>query len=75
MEKISLDMSREEELSKNVRSFPVLHDKSYKGFKENYAVKYSWDGVVTALEFIQTSNYFYFNSFVSFFLNYLIRLA
>ena len=49
MEKVSLGISREEELSETVRSFLVLYDKSYKGFKEKDAVKNSWDGVVTVL--------------------------
>ena len=42
MEKVSLDISREEELSETVRSFPVLYDKSHKGFKEKDAVKNAW---------------------------------
>ena len=53
MENFSPDISREE-------------DKSHKGFKEN-PVKNTWNKVVTALEFIQSRNYFYFNFFASFF--------
>ena len=67
MEKVSPEISREEELSETVRSFPVLYDKSHKGFKEKDAVKNAWDGVVTALKFIPSCNYFYFNSSISFF--------
>ena len=67
MEKVSLDISREEELSATVRSFQFSHDKSRKRFKEKDALKNAWDGFATALEFIQTGNYFYFNSFISFF--------
>ena len=62
MEKVSPEISREEQLSET-----ALYDKSHKGFKEKDAVKYAWDGVVTALEFIPTGNYFYFNSSISFF--------
>ena len=39
MEKVSPYISREEELSKTVRSFQVLYDKFHKGFKEKDAVK------------------------------------
>ena len=68
MEKFSLDISRQEELSETVRSFPVLYDKSHKRFKEKDAMKNACDGVATALEFIKTRNYFYFNSYyISFF--------
>ena len=58
MEKVSLDISREEELLKTVRSFPVLYDKPHKSFKEKDLVKNAWNGVATTLEFIQTGNYF-----------------
>ena len=58
MEKDSPEISREEELSETVRSFPVLYDKSHKGFKEKDAMKNAWDAVVTALEYIPIGNYF-----------------
>ena len=67
MVKVSLDISRKEELSETVRSFPVFYDKSHKGFKEKNAIKNACDGVATAFEFIKTPNYFYFNSFIPFF--------
>ena len=66
MEKVSPEIFREEELLQTVRGFPVLH-KSHKMFKEKDSVKNALDGVVTALKFIQTGTYFYFNSFNSFF--------
>ena len=62
MEKISPEIFREQEMPETVRGFPVLCDKSRKGFKEKDAMKNAWDGVVRALEFIQTGNYFYLNS-------------
>ena len=74
MEKVSLEISREKELLETVKSFPVLY-KSHKEFKEKDALKNAWDRVVATLEFIQTGNYFYFNYFISFFLNYLIHLV
>ena len=36
---VSLDISKEEELSENVRGLLVLHDKALEGFKENDAIK------------------------------------
>ena len=60
MESISLDISREEELSETVRSFLVLYDKSHKRFKEKDAAKNTWDGVAAVLKFTQNGNYFYF---------------
>ena len=66
MENVSPEIFRKEELSVTVIVFPLLHDKSRKRFKEKDAVKNAWDGVVTALEFILTGNYFYFNSYFIF---------
>ena len=75
MEKVSLDISREEELSETVRTFPVLY-KSHKGFKEKDAAKNAWAGVKTAFEFIQPSNYFYLTFISLYFIwNCLIHLA
>ena len=67
MDKVSLDISREEEPWETDRSSPGLQDKSHKGFKEKDVVKNAWDAVATTLEFIQTGNYFYFKPFISFF--------
>ena len=64
MEKVSFDISREEELSETVRNFLLLYGKSHKGFKETDAVKNAWNGVATALEFNQTGNYFYVAPFI-----------
>ena len=66
MENVSPEILRKEELSVTVIVFPLLCDKSRKRFKEKDAVKNAWDGVVTALEFILTGNYFYFNSYFIF---------
>ena len=57
---VSLNFSREEELSETVRSFPVLYDSSHKGLKEK-DVKNAWEGFAMALKFVQTGNYFYVN--------------
>ena len=67
MEKVSPEISNEEELSETVRSFPVFYDMSHKGFKKKDAMKNASYAVVTSLEFIPTSNYFCFNPSISFF--------
>ena len=66
MKKVSLDISREEELSENVSSFQVLYSKSHNGFKEEVTMKNSRDGVATVLEF-NLKNFFFFNPFIPFF--------
>ena len=66
MKKVSLDISREEELSENVSSFQVLYSKSHNGFKEEVTMKNSRDGVATVLEF-NLKKFFFFNPFIPFF--------
>ena len=66
MGKVPLHIFREEELLNTVRSFLVLYHKSQKGFKEKGDVKNAWNGVTKILEYIQTSNYFYFKPFLFF---------
>ena len=51
MEKISLDISREEELSEAVRIFSVLYEY-HKGFKVEDAMENGWNGIAKALRFI-----------------------
>ena len=48
MEKVSLDISREEKLSGTVRSFLVLCEP-HKWFKEKDAMKNAWVGIAKAL--------------------------
>ena len=52
-----MDISREEELWETVRIFPVLQDKSNKGFEDKDVVKNAWDGVATALKYTETGHY------------------
>ena len=66
MKKVSLDISREEELSENVSSFQVLYSKSHNGFKEEVTMKNSRDGVATVLEF-NLKIFFFFNPLIPFF--------
>ena len=51
MDKISLDISWEEELSETVSRFSVLYEYQ-KEFKVKDTMKNAWDGITTALEFI-----------------------
>ena len=46
----------EVELSEAVQSFPVLYNKSKKGFKERDAVKSAWTEVASSLDFIENWN-------------------
>ena len=51
MDKISLDISWEEELPETVSRFSVLYEYQ-KEFKVKDTMKNAWDGITTALEFI-----------------------
>ena len=70
----SWDIQRKETVE-NYRKFSSFVRQVSKGFKEKDDKKNAWDKRVTALEFIQTGNCFYFDSFISFFWNYPIYLA
>ena len=48
-----LSLVDEEKLSETVRNFPVLHDKSKKGYKERDAVQNAWTEVARSLDFIE----------------------
>ena len=60
MEKVFPEISIEQELSETVRDFPVLYNKSQKGFKEKDAVKNAW---VLTLPF-ETILFIWLNSLV-----------
>ena len=48
-----LSLVDEEKLSETVRNFPVLYDKSKKGYKERDAVQNAWTEVARSLDFIE----------------------
>ena len=48
-----LSLVDEEKLSETVRNFPVLYDKSKKGYKERDAVNNAWTEVARSLDFIE----------------------
>ena len=47
-----LSLFEEKKLSENFRNFPVLYDRSKKGFKERGAVENAWTKVGRSLDFI-----------------------
>ena len=48
-----LSLVDEEKLSETVRNFPVLYDKSKKGYKGRDAVQNAWTEVARSLDFIE----------------------
>ena len=47
-----INIVQEEQLCEVVRSYPVIYDKSHKGYKERDAVANAWKDVANSLEFI-----------------------
>lgn len=60
---VSLNISKEEELSENVKDLPVLCDKVLEGFKEKDTAKNPWCDIARALEFALNDNYVWFYTF------------
>ena len=52
-DKKNLNIQEDEMLSEEVRKYPVLHDKSHKGYKEKVAVENAWNEVIKNIEFIE----------------------
>ena len=52
-EKKILSLLEEEKLTEKIRSYPVLYDKSHKGYKERDAISNSWKEVADVLDFIE----------------------
>ena len=48
-----LPLVDEDKLSETVRNFPLLYDKSKKGYKERNAVQNTWTEVARSLDFIE----------------------
>ena len=48
-----LSLLEEKQLSETVRNFPVLYDRSKKGFMVRDAVKNAWTEVARSLDFIE----------------------
>ena len=51
----SLSLQEEEILSEKVKQFPVLYDKTVKGYKEKDVVKNAWNKVAESLDFVENS--------------------
>lgn len=54
----TLSLLEEENLSEAVRNFPVLYDKSHKGYKERDAVRNAWNEVAASLDFVANGKFF-----------------
>ena len=48
----------DELLCEEVRKYPILYDKSHKGYKEKVVVQNAWSNVVKELPFIENGNTF-----------------
>ena len=48
-----LALSDEERLSKKVKMYPCLYDKTTKGFKEIGVLQNSWNAVAELLQFVE----------------------
>ena len=48
-EKKSLSLLEEETLCEKVRQYPILYDKTQKGYKEKVAVENAWGKVASEL--------------------------
>ena len=55
MAALSLSLQEEEILAEKVKQFPVLYDKTVKGYKEKDIVKNAWDNVAESLDFVENS--------------------
>ena len=52
-----LDINQEENLWELVRQFPVIFDKSHKGYKEKDAEVNAWNEIANSLDFIHDGMY------------------
>lgn len=60
--KKTFSLKQEEELCEVVRNFPVIYDKSMKGYKDNIAVDNAWIEVATQVSFLENGKHFVTNS-------------
>jgi hypothetical protein len=58
MEKKHLSLLDEEKLTETIRNYPVLYDKSHKGYKERDAVSNAWREVADVLDFVENGKNF-----------------
>ena len=45
---------QEENLCELIRQYPVIFDKSHKGYKEKDVGENAWQGIASALDFLST---------------------
>lgn len=48
-----LSFAEEEILCEKVKSFPILYDKSHKGYKERDAISNAWEAVSKEIDFVE----------------------
>ena len=56
MKMATLCLQEEEMLAEKVKDFPVLYDKTVKGFKEKDAAQNAWKKVAESLDFAENGN-------------------
>ena len=62
--KRSFSLQEEELLCEKIRSFPVLYDKSHKGYKEKVAVENAWNEVAKEVDFVENGKICVLNLFL-----------
>ena len=50
-----LSIVQKENLCELVRQYPVIYDKSYKGYKEKNVEENAWQEIASALDFLSSS--------------------
>lgn len=53
-EKKHFSLLEEEKLTEKIKDYPILYDKSQKGYKERDAVNNAWRDVADGLDFIDS---------------------
>ena len=55
-----LSLLQEEKLTEKLRNYPILYDKSLKGYKERDAVTNAWKEIADALDFVDNGKKLFF---------------
>ena len=53
-----LSLRQEERLSEEVKKYPVLYNKSHKGYMEKDAVRNAWEEISEKFEFLENGMMF-----------------
>ena len=68
---MSLSLGQEERLCELIREYPILYDKSSKGYKERDAVSNCWEEVASLVDFLPLAGASAKNAFENFKKRYL----